>query len=160
MTLFDYQCSTSQGHPAETGRILDFYSTRAGRAVAAAAVIGIGIADVGRTDAFVWHDRTAATTTELAQIIGPSGPWHDDAQLLFSQSDAAADTVTMSANESDADDLVMWFKEQQVEAEDSMRLRAKTPAVSDQDNQEVMLTRQNGSRAKQSWRGGGTMHRR
>lgn len=80
------------------------------------------------------------------------------ADVLLPSADADI-TVVTTDEDSEDDAIVQWFADQRVQAEESFRSDLDRAELPEHGAEEVMLTRRHGSRARQSWRGGGAMRR-
>lgn len=161
MNMFSFESSAQQACSADEWRILDFYATRAGRAVANAAVMGV--TDQGPKEVVCWGGGNVLLgARNLPLTTALRGRWDEDSAALLIPFGRIVDATPMETVETDDPDadIVRWFEEQQTEVEKARS--AALPVVGNDscDNEEVMLTRRNGSRSRRSWRGGGTMHRR
>ena len=144
--------------PPVEGMVLDFGEKRAGRAVADLQNVNASVTPAGAylSRALLWS--RAMWGRVLESPIAQHATWVDDEPVVLAFGGSVVDTVPV-ATADDHEALVRWFAEQQAVAEESIRAAATSPDL-DEENEEVVLTRRNGSRARQSWRGGGTMRRR
>lgn len=161
MNMFSFESSVQQACPADGWRILDFYATRAGRAVANAAVLDI--ADYGPAEKVGWGcGNVLPGALNLPPARTLHGTWDEDSAAPLIPFDRIVDATFMETPEADDPDadIVRWFEEQQAEVEEARSAALSAVDNGSRDNEEVMLTRRNGSRSRRLWRGGGTMHRR
>lgn len=152
MSVYEFHTSAQPIPKTDDWRILNFDATRAGRAVANAALIAISV------HGFNWSQSVPRLRPDLQSGAAPYRTWDELGLRPLSTLDPPVETtpgMIETAKELDAG-LVSWFTKHQEEAERSLEQAAPVDAPEPED--EPILT--SGRRRSSSWRGGGTMQRR
>ncbi len=160
MTAHDAQ-PTQPDCPPVRGQYLNFDAKRAGRAVADLHLENVRHLMILPYNAYTVALGTTCDVTFGEPLGGLFAWWDWDAHDLALLCDAEAEPLAIGSEhiEDQDTDLVQWFIDGEAEAKESLRGGSFAAQHDPEPSGEPIRTLRDGLRS-QSWRGGGTMHRR
>jgi hypothetical protein len=157
--LAQHHRESPQQAPVETLPMLDFGAKRAGRAVA--DLQGLKFTALGACAQTIYRGQALWQRVLAGYVKVQHRTWADSEHAVLLIRGATTEMEPVSTVEDDdvEADLVQWFIEGQSEAEESLQAESLAAHNDPEQSGEPIRALRVGLRS-QSWRGGGTMHRR